>query len=203
MNLWLGKRKGSPEEFWDWFGKHESEVRVSAGKPDVIQRITKELERVNQNLVFEIGLDRAANEWQFVVSADGVREHIPAVLEMVSLAPQVPGWRILAFRQPSDLTEVVLEVDGTKLALDSITCQFAETSDGGVVIRLYIPVPKSMRQRDVDRIGFLALDSAIGEYEVMAQFVGYEFLATTPEEQRGNSISSLRETLNLTEEKQS
>jgi hypothetical protein len=202
MKLWLGKRKASPEEFWAWFGKHESEVRASAGKPDVIQRITKELERVNQNLVFEIGLDRAANEWQFVVSADGVREHIPAVFEMVSLAPQVPGWRILAFRQPSDLTGVVLEVDGTKLALDSITCQFAETSDGGVVIRLYIPVPKSMRQRDVDRIGFLALDSAIGEYEVMTQFVGYEFLATKPEEQRGNSISSLRETLTLTEEKQ-
>lgn len=154
MNLWLGKRNSSPEDFWKWFVANESRIRAEAGNRSIVMGIAKELARVHPDLVFEYGMTSPGGDWIFEVSADGVPDRIPAVQRMVSKAPKIPGWRIVAFRQPVDLAGISLEVEGTRLELASITCQLARTEDQRLAILLHIPVNK-----DIPRTISRALDS--------------------------------------------
>ncbi len=154
MKVWLGKRNSSPEDFWKWFVANEARIRARAGDRSILMSIAKKLARVHPDLVFEYGLGNPGSDWIFEVSADGIPDRIPAVQEIVSKAPQIPGWRIAAFRQPVDLAGISLEVEGTRLELASITCQLARTEDQRLAILLHIPVNK-----DIPRTISRALDS--------------------------------------------
>jgi hypothetical protein len=91
--------------FWSWFQarRHDIEHDVASirqmGGPSNL--ITDELgERLRANwpdLVHEIG--RAGDGmFELIISADGIRERFPVVTECVKNAPELPGWRFIAFR---------------------------------------------------------------------------------------------------------
>jgi hypothetical protein len=101
-----------------------------------------------------------------VVSAGGIKGAFPSVASLVSAAPVLDRWRVIAFRPRRNPVNVV-EFRGKRV--DPKYVQFTLLSDGKMPgIRLFIPGYKE-NDSDMKTIGYLLLDESLGEYDVEAQ----------------------------------
>lgn len=91
----------SPEdEFWKWFESNSNSLKnLKRNHTKIIESLHSELSKVSEGLTFEIGSKEAYGN-DFIVSADGIPERFSSVVRLAGAAPSLPGWRIVAFRQP-------------------------------------------------------------------------------------------------------
>ena len=102
----------SPEEqFWKWFESHtDSLMNLRRNHTKVIEGLGVELSKVSEGLTFQVGPKESYGR-EFVVSADGMPERFSSVIRLVGAAPALPGWKIVAFRQPKG-THFTIEFGG-------------------------------------------------------------------------------------------
>ena len=98
----------TPEHlFWDWFKANSARLMNSEyyGNPilpygdPILEELTVELNKVSNGLTFQFSSKDIYGR-EFVVSADGIRQLFSTVIKLVGAAPALPGWKIVAFRQP-------------------------------------------------------------------------------------------------------
>ncbi len=152
------------EAFWRWFIQHERQLfDFKADRERIFDELAKELRKVDPNLCFEFGPKE--NKREFVISAGGIKGSFPAVISLVTSAPNLDRWRIIAFR-PRRLPNVV-ELGGHRVDPDHV--EFSLVHNGRMPgIYLFLP---DYREDDANlkQIGYLLLDEAIGEYDVEAR----------------------------------
>ena len=153
------------EEFWNWFIQHEGELfdfdpRREAERERIFDELAGELRKVDPDLAFEFGPNELRRE--FVVSAGGIKRAFPAVVSLVSVAPTLDRWQVIAFR-PRRPPQVV-EFRGKRVDPDDV--QFS-LLDNGKTAGIYLFIP-GFREGDVDlkQIGYLLFDGTLGEYDV-------------------------------------
>src|SRR5215831_5686226 len=91
--------------FWWWFEENLSQVQddisaaSQAGGPSqlITAGIGDALANEYPGLVHEVG-QAADGVFEIIISADGIRERFPKVVECVKRAPKITGWRVIAFR---------------------------------------------------------------------------------------------------------
>jgi hypothetical protein len=152
------------ERFWEWFGHNSGRLfRFEADRDAVFAELSGELARVSKGLTFEIGEEKAGQR-EFVVSADGIRELFPAVQKLVAAAPPLPGWTIVAFRQPKSL-DFTIQLGEHELGADDVW--FSAAPEGERVgLTLYVRGLTDDNRHLLGPAVFLLLDSAVGEYNV-------------------------------------
>ena len=152
--------------FWNWFIRNEVELfefdpnRVSQ-RENLFDQLATELHKVHPDLAFEFGPKGPRRE--FVISAAGIKDAFPAVMGLAHVAPNLERWRFTAFR-PRRTPINVAEIKGKRVAPQDV--QFSLV-DNGKIAGLYLFIP-GYRDSDVDlqQIGYLLLDDALGEYDV-------------------------------------
>jgi len=90
------------KEFWDWFENNKAtyENFGEKYKSDLAQvnrlldEIIKELQKVSPGLYVEIGGDK--NQWDLIITPQGVRQYFAATYEVVAQAPSIENWTIYA-----------------------------------------------------------------------------------------------------------
>jgi TIR domain len=155
----------SPEDqFWKWFESNSKSLKnLKRSQRSLIERLHSELSKVSEGLTFEIG-SNSSYGCDFVVSADGMTERFSSVLRLVGAAPSLPGWRIIAFRQPKG-TNFTLEFESHKLSPNELW--FTASSNAYVLDLTFYAKGLTSRNRDVMHGAILiALDSALGEFDV-------------------------------------
>lgn len=163
--------------FWAWFVANEG--RLFQFEPDrdprlmaqLFDQLELRLHRIDPGLAFEFSGAPIDGVREFVISAEGVRALIPVVLRVQREAPDLPRWRIIAFRQrgrPGDL-----EWNGERIAHAAVRVAVGVSDKPGMLdLIVFLPGRNDREQGDNISITYLLLDNALGEFDVMTK-VGY------------------------------
>jgi hypothetical protein len=151
------------QQFWNWFTENESELfDFEIDQERVFDRLAEQLHKIDPDLTFEFG-PKDAGEREFVISAGGIKRAFPSVSALATAAPRFARWQITAFR-PRSATLSIVDFQGTRIHPDDV--QFSLLHDGtNVGIHLFIPGYVE-GDPDLNQIGYLLLDEALGEYDV-------------------------------------
>jgi len=98
-------------------------------------------------------------DWEFVVSADGRSELFPLVEQVVAAAPEVPGFRIVAFRQRGP-DGVSIQTPQGELSADDVWFE-AIPSNGSLSLTLFVP------DAALAGLAVILLDNTLGEYDAV------------------------------------
>lgn len=130
--------------------------------------IGPELRRFHPGLVCEVGrTDQRPRE--FVISADGIREHVNAVETLADAAPPLPDWKITRFRPR------VPEFEAMTLEFDDVVAhpsrmKFIATTHGPLVdLQIFADWRSPSQDNRPDGPTFIMLDIALGEYDMICR----------------------------------
>lgn len=167
------KKAMSPAEFWAWFAANAQRFER---RPDQVpvDDFSQQLARVHPGLAFVLGpAPQGGHELE--ISADGKRDLIPIVTDVVGAAPPIPGWVIHAFRRPHPGLSIQLG-DRT---VDAQTV-FFDARPNGNALDVIVYIDDFDRAPDaVGNLAFVLLDSTIGELAVMTKIIGLDFVDAT------------------------
>ncbi|WP_110112077.1 hypothetical protein [Bacillus sp. CGMCC 1.16541] len=170
-------KKTTPEEkFWKWFEKNAHkyyELDERKYEP-LLFNLGLHLSKVHMDLTFELSVDLIDGKREFIISADGMLDAFPHVIQLVEEAPPLPHFDIIAFRQrhPDDY-----EVKHGDIALTVDDMYFHSTNgaeEETIDLTVYI---KGYTEEEEGYIGtaFLMLDSLLGEYDVATRLGEIDF----------------------------
>lgn len=172
----IGPWKKSPEErFWLWFKKNETNLRkVDGPEHPYFKILSRQLHSFDPNIAFEIGKQNN-DPHEFIVSADGIKEFAPRVLQLIDVAPAIDGWKFTAFRPPmKQFADFNLRFNEIEVVTKDIQFDYG-VSGNKVHLQLYIDVPPTTPRDDLIGAGFIAIDSALGEYVVIHHIGSIDF----------------------------
>ena len=124
--------------FWLWF--HNNIDRFNRFEDDqerLMDELSDQLHQIDENLVYEISSAKSGSR-ELVISADGIKESFPSVVELTKAAPEIPGWTITAFRPRVDVTQFTLQYDGNGLAAKDFYF-WLQSEDKQIDLILYVP----------------------------------------------------------------
>ncbi len=180
-------------EFWRWFADHGDKIKAAKGfKANwLVKQVGKRFTTAFPKLVFQCG-PRGDGIWTFEVSADGIEDQIPEVIRVVNAAPQIKGWEIVKFRQPTDVGSI--QFGGFVLSASTIRY------DGRLVeqkasINLYLPGYSRERHDQLIGACFILLDGLLGEYAVMKVIHDIEFKSIDQATSESKPLQNLRSDL--------
>jgi len=158
------------KRFWKWFEEHASALAsVRSGADPILQKVARELRRVHPGLDFEMGLGDE-DQFEFIVSANGIKKVFPIVEQFVAGAPALPNWKIIAFRQPKGSVPEIL-YENFRLKAEDVWFSHKQRMDK---IDLTIFIRGLLPSNAEQAIGasFILLDSQLGEY-LVATGIGF------------------------------
>lgn len=181
---------GNPQEkFWHWFTSNSDVLfAIETGGEAIADELMAHLQKIHPDLTFEMsGVKDGRRE--FVVSADGHRKAFPAVEQLVSAAPSLDKWTIIAFRQPKSL-DFSVRFDEYHLGPDEIW--FVDEPDSDRIgLTLYINGLAPENEDQAKGAAFILLDSTLGEYAVETR-VGFIEIKSLPNDQNNLELKPFR-----------
>jgi hypothetical protein len=177
---------GDVSGFWSWFKQNEIELssafragfagQVSDGEH--ADALGLALEKFRSGLVFQIGAT-SDGMLEFVISADGITERFPAVIELSKAHPASALFKFVAFRQRT--VGFTLSMHGASFSAE--TAHFAikpsEDHEGKFDLALFLGV-HGLDQKQMFHAGFILLDSTIGEYDMETMIGIFEVFESPP-----------------------
>jgi hypothetical protein len=187
------------KNFWKWFSEHQNTLKsIMAGEHQKIDLILNELIIVKRGLAVEF--ERLNdNTIGMTVSADGIEDNFPFVKQIIDNAPQIEGWRFIAFRQPVSNDKF----DGLSVSVDerivnAKDIHFLPIEDEG---HLYIQVFSELITTENEKqLGYgilMLLDNIIGEYNCVKRVYGFEFYNLTEAKDFMDDLQPLTELPNF------
>ncbi len=155
--------KNDPHKnFWKWFSKNSTKYYHFEQDQDALFHSLKvKLSKLDPNLVFEFSPIMQDGKREFVISADGIKTSFDLITELVSKAPKLLKWKVIAFRQPKPV-EGSFHYRGIQIDFENI--YFSYKVDGGK-IGLDMFLKGYVDSIEWTNLTFLLLDYVIGEYD--------------------------------------
>jgi hypothetical protein len=99
----LFKKKDKIEVFWKWFAENKNtfEQTDSMTRDENLNLILSKIHDIEYGLSVEIS-EETKGIRELTISPEGDKEKFQIVKDIVSKAPQIQGWTIIAFRQPAN-----------------------------------------------------------------------------------------------------
>ncbi|MGA8869370.1 MAG: hypothetical protein WB510_20510 [Candidatus Sulfotelmatobacter sp.] len=163
-------------KFWEWFEAHEDEIfHFDKDQERVFDTLAAKIRRVHAELVFEFSSVNDGKR-EFTVSAGGIRNAFSEVTALVREAPALTRWRIIAFRQRKDVPKI--KCGDRELKRESLFFDYVGVEDK-IDLTVFIPGMAGASKEEIvgfKTIGYLFLDSTLGEYDVETKIAGIEFV---------------------------
>jgi len=165
--------------FWSWFQQNEA-AYYALDPNNIPQRdalfdsLGVELAKISPDLTFEFG-PVIEGKRDFVVSAAGIKAAFPAVRTLVSQAPSLSRWTIIAFR-PRRSPISTVEFEDVTLEPKKVHVQLIRDGDK-VGLNVFIHGYTKERETEFGQAAFLLLDESLGELDVETKVGFIEFMA--------------------------
>lgn len=172
--MFLNKvNKSKVEKFWDWFVSNSEKLYINLQKDQQNQLsvIEEKLHLVNENLAFQLAGAGKDGRYEFIISADGIKDLIEPVLDLTEKAPKLDKWKITAFRQRADDFE---EIDFGDFKILSSDIYFKDIDEGNKTGLVLFIKNFQNTKRFIGAV-FILLDVKLGEYDVMTKIGSIDF----------------------------
>ncbi|MEP0987898.1 hypothetical protein [Ekhidna sp.] len=186
------------KRFWKWFEKNNSKfLFINEVEPDIkeqhLNEFLRELHRVNDRLYFLIGGHPDNKKVELIITPEGIKELFPVVEQLVSKAPELHDWEIIAFK-PAQGAGFVTEFGGRKFDPKEIDFIPLDNQDDPSLVGIQVIYPDFTNdERDIFFAAtYQVIDTLIGERSTTLD-IDYLDITVTPEE------TSELTTLKLTE----
>ena len=161
------KEKTPEAKFWNWFLSKEKYIFDNADilekRETIYDEISSELQKIDENLVFELAPIQKNGTREFSISADGIKESFPAVELLISKSPKVKNWNFTAFRQRIASDDLEIQYGDYKIGYDDIFFRYTvEENQLGIELNIRNYDETAEMQNAI----YLLLDSLLGEYDV-------------------------------------
>jgi hypothetical protein len=180
----FGFKRDRKKDFWRWLAEHRKDIHREIEGPGAptsqdwsILQLSRRLREVDAGMVHEIGMADPATI-ELIISADGIKDVFPAVIDLVKSAPPLDGFKITAFR-PRISNGMHLIVAGREITDDLLTYRLAK-DEGALGLELFIDCDLDPEARAM--VGFLSLDQHLGEYDVATGLGWIEFADGRPDD---------------------
>lgn len=105
-------------DFWNWFQNNEKKfhnVIKNQGNINKVffEKLSPKLAELKDGFWFLVGMSDEHTA-EIIFTADGVIKNIVFVEELVEAAPTIKNWKITALKQPSDISQYNIEMEGIK-----------------------------------------------------------------------------------------
>ena len=177
MSFSIFNKESKEEKFWNWFEKNQetyySEIENLEIRKKIFDELSKNLKKINEDLVFEFSPIHENNVREFTISAEGIKDLFPVVEKLVEKAPKLKKWKFNAFRQRILGDEFEIQYGDLKIGYSDIYYR-SEDDNGKLGIELNI--------RNFDGKGqtqnaiYILLDGLIGEYDVTTKIGWIEWV---------------------------
>jgi hypothetical protein len=157
----LFSKKNIQDAFWDWFKKNSDVIfHFERNQDFLFHNLKSELNKIHSDLVFEFSPILQDGKREFVISADGIKNVFPIVKDLVSKAPSLDKWHIVAFRQPrKGITQITY--DDLIVNFEDVFFRFGK--DNGQ-IALELNIRGFYEAPEWTGATFILLDNVLGEY---------------------------------------
>lgn len=164
--------------FWRWVQLHLPDPEtLDRTASEFSRKARAEIARYCADLVVEIS-QGPDNLPEIVISADGLSENFPEVVDLVSKAPQSGDFRAVAFRQrhPIPKNYAIPYQRGEELGLDDVWFAIHKL-EGIVNLDLYVHGIAGRNSDKIKSACFVLLDRLLGEYVVATKIGPIEWYA--------------------------
>lgn len=183
----------SPEQkFWNWFISYKTELEAIESSFDPrLEPLSKHLRLYHVDIVYEISLHNSKPR-ELIISGDGLKEMIPIVQNLIQAAPEIEGWKFIAFRpRKSDYMDFKLDFGG--MVIDPKRMWFFPiTKDGYFDMIIYHPDYSEQDKNSFIGGTYIILDMVLGEFDVMTK-VRYMDFQALPEKKIQTKLLPLSE----------
>lgn len=196
MAFSIFNKESKEEKFWNWFEKNQetyySEIENLKIREEIFNELTKNLKKVNEDLVFEFSPIHEDNVRELTISAEGIKELFPIVEKLIEKAPKLKNWKFNAFRQRIPGDDFEIQYGDLKIGYSDIYYR-SENDNGKLGIELNIKNydGKGQTQNAI----YILLDGLIGEYDVTTKIEWIEWIKLDK-----NEIKNLKPIIELRNE---
>lgn len=162
----LFQKKDQVALFWQWFeGSEQAYHNLPEDQlENLFDQLERKLHKVNKELVFEFSAELVSGKREFIISADGLEEAFPSVIELVDRAPELKGFDIIAFKQPSQ-EECGISIDGITLTSEQVYFDYLYNPETELVDLKFFIEDFDPNNMAYDQAVFIMMDSVLGEYD--------------------------------------
>ena len=163
------------QDFWTWFQKNKDDYyHFENNQETLFDKLNARLNGIHGDLTFEFSPIHEDGTRELFISADGIKAAFDSVISLVDKAPEIPGWKIIAFRQRIPGDDMSINISGLKIGYSDIYFRHGE-EDGKIIIELNIRAfdPKDNRFKNAI---YILLDGLIGEYDMETIIGGIDWV---------------------------
>lgn len=172
----LFKRKNKYEKFWEWFEGFSpimfEELQKEGFNQPMFGIMNSHISRIHPKLDFEFGIEDSI---ELVITANGIKEVMPEVFNLVKAAPSFQKWKITALKQRVEGDNYEIKYGDLVLGYNDIFFQY-DDSEPQLGIQLNIKDYK--KNAEYVNGTYRLLDALLGEYDVTYHigFIEWEVL---------------------------
>jgi hypothetical protein len=151
----LFRKKAASDDFWGWLSANSTRIQrgLERDPRGIADEVGEAFKRSYPDLVWEVSPSKSG-AWLF-----------PQVRQAVRAAPEVPGWKVQAFRPRGSLTAEI-DMGGRTLGYEDIWCSVQPIGDG-VRVALWVRGMTPELDRVLSPAVLILLDNAVGEYDAV------------------------------------
>jgi hypothetical protein len=159
----------SASDFWQWFQTNNTKYLFldevdDDVKKQLLEELLSSLHQFSDKLFYEIGHHPDNADQELVITASGDVNFFDKVEELVSVAPEIKDWKIIAFKPPMGF-EFSIEYNGLVFEPSKTWFQPLELESRPLELGIRVCYSDFDEERNEDFIGgtFLMLDAGLGE----------------------------------------
>lgn len=185
------KSESNEKQFWNWFKNNNpkfffiNQIVDNQEKERLLNEFLKQLHTYDEHLFFEIGGFPHGTQ-ELIITADGDLEQFEKVEHLVSEAPHMKDWRIIAFKPPAE-SGFTINYMGIKLSPENLWFFPLENKKAPNLfgLKVYLEDYDNRREKEYLTAVYLILDSLLGEKSSAQdiQHVETDQLPSNPEKQ--------------------
>lgn len=161
--------------FWQELSEREAELN-ELPPPDRMEAFNEILERHVSGLAIELSAEAEDGKADLIVTAHGVVDEFPTLLQLVAAAPSLDHHDVVAFRERTDTAGFGMRMDGFELATGDVLMACG-VADGriGLHIRFGREIPMDYKAHARNMV-FIMLDHVLGEYDSAVKVGAVDFV---------------------------
>jgi hypothetical protein len=150
-------------EFWRSFQKNSVALsQIETADDPVYDELLETLHQIDTGLYFEFSAQ--SEQCELLITAEGNRALFACVDEIVSVAPNVDGWKIFALKPKLGFPET-MKWDGFKIVIADVVFDPLDNEDGELGLRLLVPGLMAENFDNAHNGLLRAIDRGLGERE--------------------------------------